>query len=167
VELPGELTATGREEGFDEVLARCYRHLGDREHSVAELRARLRRARFADGLIEQALALVAEQGYLDDARYTRLLVADRRAIDGWGRERIRARLQDAGIDRELIDQALAGIDHDDEMAAALAVLARRCSGPLHEDRDRQRAFAILVRLGYESELAYDAVRQARRAAAAR
>ena len=159
-----EVTGRGGDR-LDEVLARCYRHLGDREHSVAELRERLARAKFDDELIEQALAAVAEQGYLDDVRYARLLVQDRRAIDGWGSERIRSRLRAAGIERDLIDEALAGIDHAAEMEAALAVLARRCPGALEDDRDRQRAFGILIRLGYESELAYDVVREARRAAA--
>ena len=145
---------------LDDALARCYRHLGDREHSVAELRKRLERAKLGAPAIDAALAILSEQGYLDDARYARLLAEDRRKIDGWGAERIRARLQLAGIERELIEQVLAGHDMRSELAAARAVLEHRCRGRLGDDRERQRAFAILIRAGYDSDVAYDAIRAA-------
>jgi len=145
---------------LEDALARCYRHLGDREHSVAELRGRLERAKLGAPAIDAALAIVSEQGYLDDARYARLLAEDRRKLDGWGADRIRGRLQSAGVDRELIDAVLAGHDPASELEAASALLQRRCRGPLGDDRERQRAFAILIRAGYDSDVAYDAVRAA-------
>lgn len=143
---------------LDDALGRCYRHLGDREHSVAELRRRLERAGLAAEVIAQALAIVTEQGYVSDERYARQLAEDRRNIDGWGAERIRARLEAAGIDRELIDDTLAACDHASELSAAAAQLRRRCAQPLTNDRERQRAFGMLIRLGFDSEVAYDAIR---------
>ena len=143
---------------LDDALGRCYRHLGGREHSVAELRRRLERAGLAAEVIAQALAIVTEQGYVNDERYARLLAEDRRNIDGWGAERIRARLEAAGIDRELIDDTLAACDHVSELSAAAAQLRRRCPKPLTNDRERQRALGILIRLGFDSEVAYDAIR---------
>lgn len=157
--LPQDTAVPGAGE-LDDALARCYRHLGDREHSVAELRRRLERAKLGTEAIDAALAIVSEQGYLDDARYARLLAEDRRNIDGWGADRIRARLQSAGIERDLIDAVLAGHDPASELAAASAVLERRCRRPPRDDRERQRAFAILIRAGYDSDIAYDAVRAA-------
>jgi regulatory protein len=121
------------------------------------MRLRLQRARLRPQAIDEALATVAEQGYLDDARYARRLVEDRRAIDGWGVGRIRARLEAAGIDGELIDELLAGFDHASEVAAAEAVVRRRCKLPLTGDRERQRAFGLLVQRGFDSEVAYEAV----------
>lgn len=152
------------EQPLERALARCYRHLGEREHSAAELRRRLVRAGIEPDVIEQALATVAEQGYLDDARYARLLVEDRRRLDGWGAERIRERLQRAGIERELVDQALSDSGHASELAAATALLQRRWPRPPCDDRERQRAFGQLIRMGYESEVAYDALRAHERSA---
>jgi regulatory protein len=157
--LPQNTAVAGADE-LNDALARCYRHLGDREHSVAELRRRLERAKLGTEAIDAALAIVSEQGYLDDARYARLLAEDRRNIDGWGADRIRARLQSVGIERDLIDAVLAGHDPASELEAASAVLERRCRRPLRDDRERQRAFAILIRAGYDSDIAYDAVRAA-------
>ena len=156
------LTAAAAADELDDALARCYRHLGSRDHSVAELRARLERAKLGAATIDAALAIVAEQGYLDDARYARRLAEDRRNLDDWGVDRIRARLQTAGIEPELIEQTLAGHDTRSELDAARALLARRCGGPLADNRERQRAFGILIRAGYDSDVAYDAVRAAAR-----
>ncbi len=151
---------------LERALARCYRHLGEREHSAAELRRRLEREGTEADVIDDALASVAEQGYLDDARYARLLVEDRRNLDGWGAERIRERLRRAGIDSELIEQALAGCGHASELAAATALLQRRWPRPPADDRERQRAFGQLIRMGYEPEVAYDAIRAHERDACA-
>src|SRR5665213_2957828 len=103
---------------LDRALTCAYRHLGRCEHSVAELRIRLRRARTDPEIVEEAVAILAEQGYLDDARYARMLVEDRRTVDGWGEQRIRARLARAGIERETIEQALGDGGHAAELAAA-------------------------------------------------
>jgi regulatory protein len=149
----------------DRALAICHRHLGTREHSVAELRHRLERAGLAEPAIDAAIDIVRGQGYLDDERYARMLAEDRRALDGWGVQRIRARLESAGIERDLIDATLAGYDAASELDAACALLERRCRQALDSDRERQRAFAILVRAGYDAEIAYDAIRAAGRGAA--
>jgi regulatory protein len=157
-DAPSRRAALSPAEEFDDALARCYRHLGEREHSSAELKRRLERARLGGEAIDAAIATVTQQGHLDDARYARLLAEDRRDIDGWGVERIRARLEAAGIERELIDSVLAGHDTASELVAAGALLRRRCRAGLRDDRERQRAFAILIRAGYDSDVAYDAIR---------
>ena len=158
-EPPGTVARGHPEAGeLDDALACCYRHLARRDHSVAEMRTRLRRARLRPPMIAEALAIVAEQGYLDDERYARRLVEDRRTIDGWGVERIRARLAAAGIAAELIDDVLVDFDTASELDAAVAVVRGRCEVPLSDDRQRRRAFAILMTRGFNSEIAYDAVR---------
>jgi regulatory protein len=67
-------------------------------------------------------------------------------------------LLSAGVEAELIAAALAARDGAEELEAALAVLSRRYTAPLVDDRARDRALALLVRKGYDLDLAYDAVR---------
>lgn len=152
------------EDALTGALASCYAHLARREHSVAELRARLSRAGFEEPTIEEALAIVGEQGYLNDERYARLLAEDRRNLDGWGAQRIRERLERAGVERDLVDTTLAGFDGTSERAAALDLLRRRVGQAPTDDRERQRAFGLLVRQGFESEIAYEAIREYERGA---
>ncbi len=102
--------------------------------------------------------LVAEN-WVDDAAYARRFAEDRRALDGWGSERIARRLQAVGVDAELIEAAVGAQDAGDERAAALALLERRFPAPPQDARERNRALGLLIRRGYESELAYDVLRR--------
>ncbi len=158
-ESASDAEAAALSDSLDDALARCYRHLGRREHSTAELRERLGRAKVDADTIHEALAIVTDQGYLDDERYARMLAEDRRSIDGWGVDRIRERLVRAGVDREIVDATLAAFDHRSECDAAVALLSRRVRASPQTDAERQRAFAILIRQGYDSDVAYDAVRR--------
>ena len=75
-----------------------------------------------------------------------------------GPERIRAALTAKGVDRQLIEAALAAPeDGVGELERAIDLLERRGERP-DDDRRRGRALAFLARRGYESELAYEAVR---------
>jgi regulatory protein len=100
-----------------------------------------------------------EQGYLDDARYAQRFADDRRRLDGWGAERIERKLRSLGVDADLIAAAVAEQDHAAELEAALALLERRFPEPPATPRDLERALGMLVRKGYELELAHDALRR--------
>jgi regulatory protein len=69
------------------------------------------------------------------------------------------------VDPALIVAALEVQDGESELGAAVALLQRRVRGPLDSERERERALGLLVRKGYELELAYDAVRAFERDAA--
>jgi regulatory protein len=114
--------------------------------------------------IDAAVDELTETGYLDDARYAQRFAEDKRALQGWGSERIAGDLERRGVARELIEQALADRGREAELAAATALLAERFRPPLAGDRERDRAWSLLVRRGYEPELAYEAVRLHARAA---
>lgn len=143
----------------------AYRYLGHRDRTVVEVRRHLEAKRIEPDTIDAAVAELERCGYLDDARFAQRFCEDRRTLDGWGTERIERKLLACGVARAVVDAALAGRDGEDELAAALALLDRRFPGPLHSDRDRERALGHLVRKGYELDLAYDAVRAHGRRAA--
>ena len=141
----------------------CYRQLGRRDRTVAELRRHLASKVVEPQSIEEAVAELTRQGYLDDARYARRYAEDRRTLDDWGPERIERKLLAAGVDPEHIAAALAQRDGEGELDAAVALLRRRWRDIPSTDRERERALGLLVRKGYELELAYDAVRALTRA----
>jgi regulatory protein len=137
----------------------AWRALNRRDRTVAEL-ARILAAKRVEGpLIDDVVGELIEQGYLDDARYARQFAEDRRRLDEWGTERIERRLRALGVDREEIAAALGGQGHEDELDAALALLRRRFPVPPATPRDSERALGMLVRKGYELELAHDALRR--------
>lgn len=135
-----------------------------RDRTVAELRAFLERKRVEPEAIEVVIAELSESGLLDDARYAERFAEDRRALAGWGPDRIEQDLLKRGVPSDLIEPVLAARSRDDELVAARQLLAERFRHPLLDDRARNRAWQLLVRRGYDAELAYDAVRSHQRAA---
>lgn len=125
---------------------------------MAEVRARLERAELPEGEIDEAIAELTESGYLDDARYARVFAEDKRNLEDWGSERIERVLRERGVDRTVIAGAVASAGAENEHERALTLLQRRFPHPSDEPRQRERALGVLIRKGYDSEVAYDAVR---------
>jgi regulatory protein len=103
--------------------------------------------------VEAAIAELTEQGYLDDARFARLFVEDKRALAQWGTERIRRGLLAHGVDRDLVSRALEGEAGDGELGRAVELLRRRFPRAPRDRRERERALGVLLRKGYDYEVA--------------
>src|SRR5215211_3601012 len=159
----GEPTQPGRDrsqEAFERGLAALRR----RERGTAELAGWLADRKFTPTEVGTAIARLTEVGELDDRRFAERFAEDKRELRGWGPERIREALAGRGIARELIESALRGDDHAEQLARAAALLVKR-GEPLATDAERNRARAFLTRRGYDYELAYEAIRQGERKAA--
>ena len=136
----------------------AFAHLNRRDRTVREVERYLEAKGVDEPTAAAAIAELVEQRYLDDRRYAELFAQDRRALDGWGTERIERRLREVGVPADVIAGVLGGDDEHDELTAALAVLEQRLTAPPVDERERTRALGLLVRRGYELEVAYDAVR---------
>ena len=126
---------------------------------MAEIARVLARKRVEPAVIDTVVGELCEQGYLDDARFAQRFAEDRRRLDGWGAERIERRSRRSAIDRELIAAAVGCQGADDELEAAVALLAPPLPRPAGTPRDCERALGMLIRKGYELELAHDAIRR--------
>jgi regulatory protein len=145
--------------GYRRALAIVWRALSRRDHTVAELRALLERRNVDPNDAAAALAEVAAAGYVDDRAFARRFAEDRRRLEGWGGERIARELARRGVARDVVEETLDRRSLEDELEAAHALLAARVPEPPRDDRERRRALSLLVRRGYELELAYEAVRR--------
>jgi SOS response regulatory protein OraA/RecX len=94
-----------------------------------------------------------------------MFIEDKRNLESWGTERIQRALLERGIERDVVSAALTGAGAEEsggepqsELDRALDLLSRRFPVPAEDPRERERAFGMLVRKGYESEVAADAVR---------
>jgi regulatory protein len=147
------------EERLEHARAVAWRALNRRERTELELRGVLAEKRVAP---EDAAVVVGELldgGFLDDAGFAERFADDRRRLDAWGSERIARRLRELGVAAEHIAAAVGEQDRGDELEAAVALLRRRVPTVPATPRERDRALGMLVRKGYELELAYDALRR--------
>jgi regulatory protein len=111
---------------------------------------------------ERSIEALVDQGHLDDARFARLFVQDKRELEQWGADRIRQALRARGVDSDVAETALAQHEHEHEGSGgeidrALAVLRRRFPSPASDRRERERALGVLLRKGYDSDVALEAI----------
>jgi regulatory protein len=161
---PATADRAAREQALQKALDLSYAFVNRRERTVAEVRLQLERKGVSEADADAAVETLIEQHLLDDERFAQMFVSDKRELERWGVERIRRGLRARGIDRALAEQALVAtadaVDDDGqsgELARALELLRRRFPEPPRERRDRDRAFGMLVRKGYEHELVIDAL----------
>lgn len=155
---------TGTEERLQRALDLAYAYLNRRDRTVEEVRRQLERKGISEDVREAAISTLIDQRFLDDERFARLYVSDKRTLEQWGADRIRRGLLARGLDRERIDQALADAESEaivesgeSELDRAVAVLRRRFPEPPVDRRERERALGVLLRKGYDGDLALDAL----------
>lgn len=146
--------------GLERALAIAYRYLNARERTQAEMRDHLLGKRIDPRDVERSVQALADQGLLDDARFARLFVQDKRELAGWGADRIRQALLARGVDRDVVTDALA--EHEQrtdggEIDRAIGLLRRRFPSPAGDRRERERALGVLLRKGYGTDLALEAI----------
>ena len=144
----------------------AYGALSTRDRTVVELRACLERKRVEPEAIDHAVSELKAAGYLDDARYAERFAEDKRTLEHWGSERIERDLRRRGVAADIVEAVVSAQGRGEELRIALDLLASRIPVPPVGARERDRAWRLLVRKGYEPELAYEAVRAHGRQAAA-
>jgi regulatory protein len=142
---------------------RALRLLAVRQRTRRELWTRLVRAGFDVDEVEAELDRLEEVGLVDDARFAADFVEhalDRRLE---GRRSIAAGLSAKGLDRPLIDQALAAAERDDgQRLDRLAEARARRLRHLPPEAAHRRLVSFLVRRGHDAGAAREAAARALR-----
>jgi regulatory protein len=147
----------GSDDRLQHALEFAYGYLNRRDRTVAEVDRRLERHGTDEETREAVIRTLCEQRFLDDRRFAQLFAQDKRELEQWGSERIQRTLGERGISRELIEQTLATRSEETELDRALELLRRRFPAPPRDRRDRDRALGVMLRKGYDTELALDAL----------
>lgn len=157
-------------EAYDEwLLPRQYRAALDRAvallalraHSRGEIEQKLLHAHYRPATVEMVLYKLEREGLLDDADFARQWTAARTGRK-LGRNRIAQELRHKGISASDVEDALADIDEDGQLAAAasLAEKALRRAKPGEDPRKTaQRLTGMLARRGYSWDVAREAIQR--------
>lgn len=139
-------------------LDRAYRLLARRQHSVFELREKLRAKGHDEGEVEDVVEKLSGLGYLDDESYCRRWAAARVEKARLGPMRLRMDLVRKGFEEDLIDDTVEGIFSADEkeleVAFEAAVKKARSFKPGTDIGEmRRRLFEALARRGFSADIA--------------
>lgn len=128
-------------------------------HSETELSRKLEQRGYEPSEIAGVIATCLRLGYLDDAAYATALV--NRRVSSRGAAAMAAELRAKGVRRGVVDAALAPIDRETEIEAAVAHLARYAR-PGSDTSARallERVGSRLQRRGYGPQVVREAWRR--------
>lgn len=141
----------------DKAFKKIERLVSVRDRAVSEVTERLIREGYTSAEIERAVQRALSCGYLDDVRFADTLIRSR-LNNGKGMVGIERELKLLGINIESVpgwpDEYLNG--SPDQVQSALQLLIRK---PPHAKNKRNAAFAKLIRSGYSTSIASQAVKK--------
>ena len=131
---------------MEDVIDAALRFLSYRPRSEAEVRRRLSR-RFPPHMVDRAVGDLKKRGLLDDAAFARFWLGSRERHRPRGASAIRWELLRLGVPREVVDEALEGLDEENNAyQAAIKVLHRLARPDLVTFR--KKLFPYLRRRGF-------------------
>lgn len=137
-------------DAVDRAVATAMRALDQRPQTRRELRTRLLRKQFTSETTEAALDKLQGFGYLNDERFAEVWIENRLAHRPRGKRMLEQELRQKGIDRQIVEDTVAGMDIDDRQAA-LEVARKRLGSvqSLSPDERRKKLTGILARRGFD------------------
>src|SRR5690242_13365697 len=119
----------------------------------AEVRRKLVRAGYEEEVVESVVADLQRAELLDDSRFSADWVESRSRRKGLGKMRLAAELRQKGVDKAQVDEAVAEIDPEAELKAAISLARKRVSsGELRDPAAKRKLAAYLQRRGYNWEI---------------
>ncbi len=136
---------------------RALKLLARREHSRAELKAKLEGEDVDAGELDAILEDFSRRGWISETRVIEQVTHARRGR--YGSRRIRQELENKGVASELVDMAMRGLK-DGDLAAARAVWQRKYGRAPADAGERARQVRFLQSRGFPLDLAMRVVREA-------
>lgn len=154
-----------RLDGIDQYVRgrdKALRLLAVRARSRREIDSALRGLGITDPIRKGVVDELEESGFIDDARFARELVAVRKDTRRVGPHRLRADMGKLGLQRAVVDRALASYSAEEQEAQARALVERTIRGTVDEKAVR-RVVALLKRKGFDysvvNRVAYELARK--------
>ncbi len=146
---------SGRESSYTAAMEAACRFLSFRPRSEAEVRHRLTR-RFPPELVDRVIEALREKNYLDDEEFARRWRLHRERFHPRGRQALQRELSRFGVAREVVDQALVGMEEEENAyRAGLKLALKLMSGDCTQEALRCKLYPYLQRRGF----AYSVVRE--------
>ncbi|OQR58813.1 recombination regulator RecX [Streptomyces maremycinicus] len=140
----------------------CLRLLTGTPRTRKQLADALRKREIPDDVAEEVLSRFEEVGLINDGAFADAWVESRHHGRGLARRALAQELRTKGVDPELIEEAVAQLDSEQEEETARELVARKLRSTRGLDRDKRlrRLAGMLARKGYPEGMALRVVRQA-------
>lgn len=153
-EFDNEMTPTPRErktKSAAEALQSLMRLCARGERSTGDAMRLMRTWGVPEGEQQAVVDRLVAQRFIDNSRYAELYVREKSHLSGWGARKIAMQLRTKGVEKEVIAEALATIDRD-EQGDRLAEKLRRKMRTTKAQSDyemRGKLLRYALGLGYD------------------
>ena len=144
-----------------EALGRMRRYCAYQERSHNEVRTKLLALGMRGIDLENVMAKLIEEGFLNEERYALAFAGGKFRIKNWGRTKIEQHLKAKGISDYLINKAMKEIGEGD-YRKSLQQLLKKKAGSIKDPNvfsRKQKLSNFLIRKGYEPELVWEEVKR--------
>lgn len=145
---PAQYEQLKSETQYQKAREKAFSLLSYKSFTRKQLGERLARD-FSEDCVEDVLDRLEELGLINDADYALRCARDLFSIKHYAPARVQQELAARGIDRNDIEDVMEEFSDFDEQQAIIQILERKYASSLKEEKGRRRAFAALMRLGYE------------------
>ncbi|MBN1146513.1 MAG: RecX family transcriptional regulator [Anaerolineales bacterium] len=139
------------EDSREATYQRALRFISYRPRSEAEMRQKLAEREVSEENIEETLQRLKRAGLLSDGNFAQQWVESRSAARPRGRRALAYELEQRGVDRQTIDQALASVDEEELAYQAACKRARRLKD-LEWKIFRHKMFRFMAQRGFDYEV---------------
>jgi len=146
---------------YSRALEVTLRRLNASQRTRYELERTLEDKGIPESIAESVLDRVAEMGYINDSEFAQLWVRSRFRARGLAPSVLRRELMTKGVDREIIELALAEIDPAESLNRARELAAKKLRGLSRLDSGTaiRRITSQLLRKGYSSAVSLAVARE--------
>ncbi len=108
-------------EAFAKMAQLCSRS----EQCSADIRKKMIAYEIMDELVEEIIAKLRKEKFLDDERYVKAYISDKFRLNKWGKIKIRYYLKAKGLQDSVIEKGLHEIDEDEYKKALISTLKEK------------------------------------------
>lgn len=145
---------------FEGFYNKALKFLSFRPRSEKEVKDNLLKKNASSSVIDLIIKKLREQKFLNDREFTKWWIEQRTLVKPTGKRIIKVELKRKGIDKELVDEVLDGMEDlvHDELELARGLVQRKINRYRNLDRQKvyQRLGGFLSRRGFD----YDNIKKA-------
>lgn len=143
-----------KENDYTFCMEKALRLLTRRPHSICELRRKLYKKKFSKNTISEVVDECLKFGYLDDENFAKLYLEELQQKN-FGLYRIKTKMFEKGLDKELIEKLLQDFSKEDELERALKLYRRREKNFMrveNTNKRKQKIYSYFYRRGFSSDI---------------
>lgn len=150
---PEQTASILEDEERNQAYMKALRMIGRRPHSTSEVKRKLKEQGIEQAVIEWTCELLKKQNYINDEEFAKMWTEHRIYSQKKGRNLVRQELQQKGVSKELVKDAMEAIDPDEELQGALKLGQNKWKQTSGTVLDRKRKTgAYLLRRGFTNSI---------------